>query len=1137
MSTSTVPERQAPPARRPIPRRQVTAALLAIVCLLAGSFLAPPLQPHISVWQAVWLVMLFLASAWVPGYLLDEWLYLSGQQVTPASPAVWLALSCGLLAPAGWVVLAFHTPLKVFGWLAALVTFGALLPHLIRRRTSRPFVWPFGRQDRVWLVIAGILILTLLGLTAWAPEDADNWTYNAYIREYVSTNAVNAAHPSFGEGIPDNPRMRYNVWLVFQAFLARGVGLDPGYAFVEPFKLLMALMTAGAAYTLAAGLFRTPGRALRATAIYLALLFLASGFREPGSQVMAIINYDKSAATRVLMPVGWYLVLSILERTAWRKWAGLFLLGAGLSALHAEVLMLLVISYGFLLAALFLLRHPMTRLKRAAGAVAGLLPWTGFVFITAWLYTQRGPAPGSEAWELLHQANLAQGRIRFLGGSSWFIVESSLVLYPLLVVSLLLTPLLLSRSLREKPAAALLLGNQIGPLVLMFLPGLPNLMARFTEYNTLWRIGWICMPAFTIAYILDAYEEWWRPWWQKLAGGFRRILPPVVRYSAGVLIGAVCLAGLVWASVSAMRREIIGRPARQWIPSPGLYETLAPLEPAVTAMGAPMVLASADEISQIPSLWPFARVLATRRIRGTLPSFPPDRQEEALARLRLVNALGTVPPWDRGWLDSLRDLGVDLLVVNRQDLAGFEDQLAQLPAMYVKLAGSSTHSVYLVQRDVSTPLGMVAAAQAAMLRGQYDETCRLFRQSHENHPDFVMATIGTAWCAERAGETAKARELYREALTALETTPAFPANTVPALSHWMQYFPILSVRLHQALMMPAASFAAERLAYLEARLTGDSSTEWVAGWPRQGVRAPAGTLTYIPMARPEASPIRLTLRAEGTGRSPVFCTLLGERLDGDLRGWASTLLYPGEEREVELPALTDERLWLQAQSRDAGGACVIYGWHRAMNEIKGLILSPEVEELASWLVRNLPGMEPALAGPIAQALVQMETAETNWLIASLAAQNLVRDAHFAQGTAGAWKPIFAHPSARLVFSPDEAGDFTAVAAGDEAVYYGGWCQTLEVTPRREYLYLVRLTAQLEGGAVFAGYWDFQRLGKFRSSSSRTLKQTTGWMVVPAFVQVPAGVRSLSICPALLKGPGEVRVDWAWFVPLDVLRGD
>ncbi|MGC8825955.1 MAG: DUF6077 domain-containing protein, partial [Anaerolineae bacterium] len=445
-----------------VPWRQAGTALLASLTVLAGTFLAPPLQSQVSPWQAAWLVLLFLASAWVPGYLLDDWLCLSGGSVTPASPAVWLALSCGLLAPAGWLVLGLHTPLWVFGALTAGIILILLVPYLITRRPARPFVWPFGRQDAGLLASAGVLALLLLALTAWAPENADNWSYNAYIREYVSTSAVNAAHPSFGAGIPDNPRMSYNVWLVLQAFLARGTGLHPGYAFIEPFKLLMAVMVMGAAYTLATALFRMPARALRATVIFLAALPLMPGFREPGALIMATINYDKYTAAFVLMPAAWFLVLRLLEGAGWREWAGLLVLGAGLAAVHAEVLMLVVISFGFLLVVMFLLRHPFARLKRAAGAIACLLPWTGFVFVTAWMYTQRGPARGSEAWEVLHQANLAQGRIRFLGSSRWFIVEPAVVIYPLLVVSLLLTPLLLSRRLRGQAAAALLLGNQMG---------------------------------------------------------------------------------------------------------------------------------------------------------------------------------------------------------------------------------------------------------------------------------------------------------------------------------------------------------------------------------------------------------------------------------------------------------------------------------------------------------------------------------------------------------------------------------------------------------------------------------------------------------------------------------------------------
>lgn len=1123
--------------RKVIPWRQVGAALLAVLAVLAGTFLAPPLQSHISLWQAVWLVLLFLASAWVPGYLLDEQLHLSGREVTPASPAVWLALSCGLLAPAGWLVLGLHTPLWVFGLLTAGTILLLLLPHLITRAPARPFVWPFGRRERGWLVLAGILIALLLALTAWAPENADNWSYNAYIREYVATNVVNAAHPSFGPGIPDNPRMSYNVWLVFQAFLARGVGLHPGYALVEPFKLLMAIMVVAAAYTLAAALFRTPARALRAVVIFLAALFLMPGFREPGAQVMTTINYDKYMAAFVLMPAGWFLLLRLLENAGWRDYAGLFVLGAGLTAVHAEVLMLVVISFGFLLVTMFLMRHPFAQVKRAAGAIACLLPWTGVVFATAWMYAQRGPAPGSEAWELLHQAHLAQGRIRFLGSSQWFIVEPTLVFYPLLVVSLLLTPFLLARRARGQTPAALLLGNQIGPLVLMFLPGLPNLMAMFTEYNTLWRIGWLCMPAFTIAYIIDAYEDVWLLWWQKFAGGVRRALPAPLRYAGTALIGIVILAGMVWHTVTTIQWEIVGRPARQWIPSPGLYETLAPLEPAVSAMGAPLVLASAEEIMEVTSIWPFARVMATRGVRGTLPSFPQDRQEEALARVRLVESLGAVEPWDKKWLSTLRELGVDLLVVNRQNLPAFEAQLERLPALFLRLTQSSTHSVYLVVRDPSTPLGMTAEAQAALLRGEAAEACRLFRDAHVRFPDFVLATAGAAWCAEQAGEDGTARGLYLLAKEQLESASGLVLDSVPALKYWAAHFPLRAVDANEAVLAPTASFIAERLSVLEfgaEEASAGTPAEWVGGWPQGAVRAPAGTLSHIILPFRPSSPVRLTLRAEGILTETVSCALLGQRSDGDLHVWASYSMYPRQEHVVELPALPDERLWLQAGGAASAGECIAYGWHMVQSG-EAEIVSVEAGTLASWLMANLPGMPSRSVRALAQILLHPGFPRDG-LADILADQNLVRDADFIQGEAGPWRAVAPDPDARLFFAADDAGDLTAVVRGEDAGYHGGWCQTLTVMPRAKYLYLVRLSARLEtGGKVSAGYWDYRRLGQFRAGTTQALKQSAEWTIVPALVEMPAGVRSLSICPALLSGPGEVWVDWAWFLPADVLR--
>ena len=1134
--TGSLPD--SPRGSASLPWRQTAIALAAILTVLAGTFLPPPLHDHIAVWQAIWLVALFLASAWVPGYLLDEWLHLSGEQVTPASPAVWIALSCGLLAPAGWLVLALHTPLTMFGLLTAATILVLLAPHLIGRISPRPLVWPFGRQDRTWLFILGILTLTLLGLAVWGPENADNWTYNSYIREYIATNAVNAAHPSFGAGIPDSPRMIYNVWLVFQAFLSRGVGLHPGYAFAPPFKVWMALMALGAVYTLAAALFRTPARALRATAIFAALLFLAPGFREPGSQFITTINYDKYTALFVLMPAGMFLVLKALEGATWRDWAGLFVLGAGLSAVHAEVLMLQLLSCGFLLVTLLVLRHPFPRLRRAAGAIACLFPWSGFVAFTAWMALKRGPAPGSQAWELLHQADLAQGRIRFLGGSQWFIVEPTLVLYPLLVISLLLTPLLLSRRLRGRLPTALLLGNQIGPLVLMFLPGLPNLMDQFTEFNTLWRIGWICMPAFTIIYILDGFEDVWLPWWQRAWTGLRRILPAPLQYLLITLIGAVCLAGLVWTAVSALQREIIGWRARQWTPSPGLYETLAPLEPAVSAMGTPMVLASADETYQIPSIWPFARVLATRGIRGTLPSFPPERQEEALARLNLVNQWGSLDPISQEILDALQRFDVELIVLNREQMPALEDQFDRLPAMYWKLARSNTHSVYLVPGDPSSPLAVVGMAQAAWMRGDEEEACRLFDEAHSRLPDFATATAGAAWCAERAGRAGEALDLYQQALGQLDALPAMLLDAAPALRSWAISRPMTIRLLADAFLQDTHAFIAERLSRLSMPAHGTASGGallWVGGWPRLAVQAPAGTLASLQLLSSVSSPVRLTLRAEGADGNAVFCSLLGGRSDGDLRVWTQHMLLAGEERLVELPALSDKRLWLQAQGTEAGSSCIAYGWYTTEGLGGPPPLSPEEECLAAWLSTALPGWEPGWAGKVAHALLRPKAGDPI-LATALAGRNLLQDADFALGEAGPWRRIAANPAAQFAFLPDEEGDLAAVVQGEGTVYQGGWCQTLAVTPRAKYLYLVRLSARLDaGGKVIAGYWDYRRLGQYRTQVAQMLKQSTDWTVVPAVIEVPAGVRSLSFCPALLSGPGEVRVDWAWLLPLDALQ--
>jgi len=84
---------------------------VGIAVVMAATAYPPALVGAVTPGAVLRLLFLFPAVLLLPGYLLDALLRLTGEEVTPAAPAVWLALSCGVLAPAGWAVLALHTSL------------------------------------------------------------------------------------------------------------------------------------------------------------------------------------------------------------------------------------------------------------------------------------------------------------------------------------------------------------------------------------------------------------------------------------------------------------------------------------------------------------------------------------------------------------------------------------------------------------------------------------------------------------------------------------------------------------------------------------------------------------------------------------------------------------------------------------------------------------------------------------------------------------------------------------------------------------------------------------------------------------------------------------------------------------------
>lgn len=339
-------------------------------------------------------------------------------------------------------------------------------------------------------------------------------------------------------------------------------------------------------------------------------------------------------------------------------------------------------------------------------------------------------------------------------------------------------------------------------------------------------------------------------------------------------------------------------------------------------------------------------------------------------------------------------------------------------------------------------------------------------------------------------------------------------------------------------------YAAERLSVLAGGGERIEEYVWVDGWPRQVRRAPAGTVARLPAMR-TAGTWWGFLRAEAPSEADMECALMGQRADGDVRLWRSYALAGGQEIPVELPpsAQLNDALWLIAQGETSQGACVWYGWHEAPGDdggwedvIRGsrpTELDERGRELAAWLAGAVSGLDPRRAEYYAGLIMGAGPLE------ELSDLTVTADSDFRSPEQDAWYTVQASTSAQFTREPDalEEGDFTAGVRGDTEGYHGGWCQTLDVQPGKSYLYIARISADLsEGATVIVGYWDYSfRLLGVRAHNGGSMGVSQPWTVHWQEVKVPLGVRSISICPALLSGRGQARLDWALFIPQDALR--
>lgn len=204
---------------------------VGIAVVMAATAYPPALVGTVTPGAVLRLLFLFPALLLLPGYLLDALLRLTGDEVTPAAPAVWLALSCGVLAPAGWAVLALHTPLTSFGWVAAGTLAGlAGLRLLLRART---YDYPLAMFAAFFLsALAGGAALWVVNLLPF------NWLIMLVLAPAIAGGIAEAVRRLVGK------RRGRSMWLVAAGAAAAGalLGLGMVWLFTGALPLILFLI-------------------------------------------------------------------------------------------------------------------------------------------------------------------------------------------------------------------------------------------------------------------------------------------------------------------------------------------------------------------------------------------------------------------------------------------------------------------------------------------------------------------------------------------------------------------------------------------------------------------------------------------------------------------------------------------------------------------------------------------------------------------------------------------------------------------------------------------------------------------------------------------------------------------------------
>jgi len=423
--------------------------------------------------------------------------------------AVAPALGMGIMAIPGVVALEAHTDLNSFLVMYAIFASGAaglsMLALALReesREEPEAATVPGVTTANVFLVallliVVGGIVTTPLWASGAIDGDFDDWTYAAYVREFLDTGELNAEEPFIDSGEPVNPRMRSNVWVLSQAMLAQASGLEPVDILFEYQPPLIAAGAVLAAFAFALTLFRNRTIALLAAAFMLGYAFLDLSPHEGfGRNLFIRISEDKMVAQWLLYPAALIFLVNFIRRPGPFAYAGFTLAALGLAFVHPIPLAFV----GIIVVALGLVRYIVERSGDELRRMALLL--IPIALLSIWPLVQRELLADAvpQIWESTSRFREEYHFVRL--GRGLIVGNFHLIMHPLMIVALIVGPLTLLINRRA-------IGNQmlatlsILALLLLFFPPFSTPLAKIMAPQTLARVHWV-VPVETIL----AYGVW-----------------------------------------------------------------------------------------------------------------------------------------------------------------------------------------------------------------------------------------------------------------------------------------------------------------------------------------------------------------------------------------------------------------------------------------------------------------------------------------------------------------------------------------------------------------------------------------------------------------------------------------------------